>query len=136
MLRVKLLRTHLKGNVTLGALIVEDKLFCTLELPWKDNQSNISCIPHGEYFCEYLPASASGKYRKVYHVKGVPGRVGILIHNGNLVKHTKGCVILGMRHGKLGDEDAVLESTKAMRQLNSILNKRPFILEVTDGISD
>ena len=23
----------------------------TLELPWKDNQRNISCIPAGYYFC-------------------------------------------------------------------------------------
>ena len=35
---------------TLGQLFLNGERFCdTLELPWKNNQRRISCIPEGEY---------------------------------------------------------------------------------------
>ena len=37
-------------NGTFGVWINDNKpLFVTLELPWKDNQKDISCIPAGTY---------------------------------------------------------------------------------------
>lgn len=64
----------------------------SLELPWKDNKRNISCIPKGTYTCKL---TNSIKYGKVYKVLDVPGRTGILIHAGNYNKDTQGCILLG-----------------------------------------
>jgi hypothetical protein len=66
----------------------------TLENPWLDNLPNISCIPAGEYICEL---DVSPKYGTVFHVRNVEGRSHILIHWGNYVKDTQGCILLGDR---------------------------------------
>ena len=100
-----------------GVLITDDGVFSTLELPWRDNERNRSCIPPGEYSCQYMEQSSSGKYRGCFHVKNVPGRSEILIHNGNLPEHTKGCIIIGKRVGYLTGIPAVLNSVSALREL-------------------
>lgn len=116
---------------TRGYLIINGELFHTLERPWKNNRRNISCIPSGSYNCTYLVRSASGKYRKVYHVESVAKRSGILIHNGNLVKHSKGCILIGMRAGYLDGKPAVLKSRAAVRKLNKLMKGESFTLQVS-----
>ena len=64
----------------------------SLELPWKDNKRNISCIPKGTYKCTLYNST---KYGKVYKVLDVPGRTGILIHVGNYNSQIQGCLLLG-----------------------------------------
>lgn len=64
----------------------------SLELPWKDNKRNISCIPKGTYKCTLYNST---KYGKVYKVLDVPGRTGILIHVGNYNSQIQGCILLG-----------------------------------------
>ena len=78
---------------------IEDVFSCkTLELPWKDNQHNISCIPENKYYCEkhIRPSGA-----KSFLVKDVPDRTDILIHSGNFAAgdnvDTEGCILVGMR---------------------------------------
>lgn len=61
---------------------VEHLPIYTLERPWKDNASNVSCIPSGIYTCR--PYS-SPKYPDVYEVTNVPKRDHILFHSGNRV---------------------------------------------------
>jgi hypothetical protein len=112
----------------LGVLVIGEEVIYTLERPWKDNARNVSCIPPGEYRTSFLERSASGKYRNVFHVEGVPGRSGILIHNGNIVDHTKGCILVGDRTGILLNQPAVLSSRSAMRRLQKF--KDSFILKV------
>ena len=102
-----------------GMLITGDQVFYTLELPWRDNERNRSCIPAGEYDFDYMERSASGKYRGCFHVKNVPGRSEILAHNGNLAAHTKGCIIVGRKIGKLAGQPAVLNSMSALRDLGT-----------------
>ena len=114
---------------TFGALVVGSELFRTLELPWLDNARNLSCIPPGEYEVEYMERSASGKYRGCYHIKNVPGRSEILIHNGNLPAHTRGCVIIGKKTGTLTGIPAVLNSVSALREMNYVAPKK-FTLRV------
>ena len=127
-----LIRTEQTGNCTRGVLVFPSAVFHTLELPWRDNERAVSCIPVGTYESVYLPLSASGKYRATYHLQQVDGRSGILIHNGNIVEHTDGCILLGLAKGYLGGEPAVLQSRKAMLKLNQIMNKQNFILEIRD----
>ena len=115
---------------TYGTLVVDGELFHTIERPWLDNRSNISCIPTGNYLVNFLLKSGSGKYREVWHVMDVPGRGGILIHQGNLAAHSRGCLILGSKKGTLGGKPAVLSSRPALRKLQKIVGREPFNLTI------
>ena len=45
-----LTRTYFPDG-TNGKLECEGKLICnTIELPWKNNEKRVSCIPEGKYF--------------------------------------------------------------------------------------
>ena len=124
-----LVRTYYKTH-TRGVLIVGEEVFRTLENPWLDNLTNISCIPAGIYDTMYLPSSGSGKYRKVWWLKDVPGRSGILIHNGSFVRDTQGCILVGDKAQVLGGEPAVTGSRSSMEKLRNILGERPFKLHI------
>ena len=90
----------------------------TLELDWEDNLVNVSCIPEGEY---PLVKRTWGKYYNAYKnklnhefsvwVKDVPARKHILIHTGNKLSHTRGCILVG---GKIRvsrwDENTLLDA--------------------------
>lgn len=125
---VILIRDEIKNNVIRGTLITPNGIFQILERPWLNNKRNISCIPAGEYTAHFLKRSASGKYKNVYHVRGVEGRSGILIHNGNIVAHSKGCLIIGKRRGVLAGKPAVLNSRTALRGFVKAMNRQDFIL--------
>ena len=92
---------------TLGNLFLFDqgKIICmlkTLELPWKDNQKYISCIPEGTYGIVY-PYSGT-KYNDVFMLTRVPGRSGILIHAGNYTSQIEGCILPGVLHDDINND--------------------------------
>lgn len=67
----------------------------SLELPWLQNQHNISCIPAGTYECSIQPF-----YKlQEYELASVPNRTGIFIHGGNFAAgekvDTEGCILFG-----------------------------------------
>jgi len=93
---------------TFGALRIDGKVFCvTLELPYRDNEKFISCIPTGEYKCQKITTE---KHGTTFIVKGVPNRTAILFHKGNTVDDVNGCIILAQYWGKLYGDRAVLNS--------------------------
>jgi hypothetical protein len=100
---------------TIGVLKVNKKVFCfTLEPPDKLNASNISSIPAQQYMCKRY---SSPKYPDTFQVKNVPGRTSVLIHAGNKVDDTAGCILLGDRVDKLGAYDrAILNSGNTFRK--------------------
>lgn len=117
---VTLIRYAAVGDICIfGILIVGARVFSTLELPWRNNERNRSCIPSGEYDCDYMERSSSGKYRGCFHIKNVAGRSQILIHNGNVPANTKGCIIIGRKVGTLAGQPAVLNSISALRELGA-----------------
>lgn len=118
---------------TYGTLICENEILHTIERPWRQNSSNISCIPSGLYTVRFMKRSASGKYRDVWHLQAVPGRSGILIHNGNLARHSRGCLILGSKKGNLGGMPAVLASRPALRKMKRLVGVEPFQLQIIGG---
>jgi len=100
----------------------------TLELPWKDNQRNISCIPEGEYEVELYDSPSHGP--GTFHLKDVPGRTYILIHAGNYTRDTAGCVLVGNRFADL-DKDGVtdvLNSRATLKSLKSLVG--PFSIKI------
>lgn len=137
-----LVRLESTDQGTFGRLIVNRTGWscATAELPWRDNARNRSCIPAGKYECDYLESSASGKYRKVYHVKDVPDRSGILIHAGNLAGDVEkgyksdvdGCILLGTARGMLGTQYAVLSSKDAVKEFAIQLGRKPATLWIID----
>ena len=132
MITAHLIRYNFLNVCTFGLLVANGEIYHTLELPWLNNKRNASCIPVGEYKCIYMAKSSSGKYRNVYHVVGVEGRSGILIHSGNLPEQTKGCVLIGRKRGNLASCPAVLNSRSALSDFVGGMNKQNFILKVKD----
>lgn len=124
---------------TLGILSSNDGFVCkTLELPWRDNQHDISCIPIGEYESEMI---VSKKYGNVYWLKKVSNRSGILIHSGNLAgdesrgfkTHSAGCILLGKYFGKLGGQKAVLASRIIVNKFKDFMNGDNFKLIIKNN---
>ena len=123
---------------TFGRLTIDGSGFScfTLELPWKNNQSNVSCIPEGTYECEYTMSPRFG--RKFYRLNRVPNRAGILFHAGNwagdkskgLRTDVEGCILLGNGKGKLSGQDALTASRAALKAFETALDYKPFTLIV------
>ena len=76
---------------TNGKLFNGAQLVCrTIELPWRDNYPQVSCIPEGRY---QLQTRFSSKFKSHILLRKVPGRKYILIHPANDAnKELKGCI--------------------------------------------
>lgn len=123
---VMLNRALMNESVTLGIMYVHDvkhKPIFTVERPWLNNQKSVSCIPCGIYLCQHY---SSNKFRNVFQICKVEGRTKILIHAGNSVNDTYGCVLPGLT----ASNERIYESRDAMKVLRSILKKESFILQI------
>lgn len=126
---IKMVRLlHLQDRI-LGALIAKDKIYATLELPWKDNSKNISCIPRGSYT---MVRHWSRKFPYIHlQLLDVPNRSGILIHAGNTPENTSGCILLAKSFTENNNLSAT--SRDAIEELMQIVgNKENLTLEITD----
>ena len=135
---VNLFRLKRSDQGTEGMLVTGDFNCRTLELPWRNNQPQISCIPAGEYNVEIR---ISPKYGRIYWVRHVPKRTYILIHSGNYAgdkskgfkTHVMGCILLGKQSGFLGGQVAVLNSRVAVRQFMEHMDYEPFTLKIQES---
>ena len=111
---LKITRLEYGENETIGVLQLFGKVLCyTLELPDKNNQRKISCIPSGKYKCLRVISPTFGN---CWQVQKVPNRSEILIHTGNTHKDILGCILLGSGVGYLTDNRAVLGSKNAVNE--------------------
>lgn len=141
-LTAKLTRSQQKTQ-TLGRLEIyegEKLVFIcdTIELPWKENQRQVSCIPTGTYRCVYRE---SEKYPQHYILQNVPNRDFILIHQANYVGSPNprtrkpdllGCIGVGNGYSDLNG-DGIVELTRSvvtLKKMIEVLNKRPFTLTI------
>jgi len=95
------------GKVEVFVDEVKQMSCVSLELPWKDNQHDISCIPEGVY--EIRPFN-SVKFGHCFQVMDVPDRDYILIHKGNYNRDTHGCILLGSSFSDIdkdGNQDVI-----------------------------
>lgn len=84
---------------TFGMLLINSTIYCaTLEPRDWENEPDISSIPAKQY---YLQQYSSQKYPETWQVIDVPGRSKILLHAGNTIHDTAGCILLGEYHTKL-----------------------------------
>lgn len=136
---IEIKRTY-KPEITTGDFIVDGKLVAkTMELPWKNNQRGVSCIPEGEYLVTKEPPipinDPNGKKeRKYWHfrIHDVPNRSGILIHRITYVKDLRGCVGVGSKYVDLNKDGIpdVVESSITLQYLVDTLPDR-FKLKIT-----
>ena len=106
------------------------KICFIMEPKWRDNRSNVSCVPTGDYVVDYMKRSSSGKYKDCYHIQDVKNRFGVLIHKGNTVNHTLGCLLPGVKTGTLNGQFAVLGSAQAMRKIHQVTGRKRFKLKI------
>lgn len=131
-----------QGTFGLVRCPAQDIKLHSIELPWRDNQPNVSCIPAGKYRCFVRQTS---KYGMAYEVGEVPGRTAILIHLGNWAGDTEkgfrsnsyGCILLGLCRGIVYEQRAILNSRAAIYEFMDKMNRQPFTLNILDkGESD
>jgi len=106
----------------------------SLELPWKNNQSRVSCIPTGNY---KAVRRRSQKYPESYHIQEldsdqVNGRSWILIHKGNYHTDILGCILLGEGHIDINGDGYkdVYSSGKVIKKLVGTAGEEGFTLEI------
>lgn len=136
---VKILRSETSKQGTFGRLFYPKFTCFTGELQWLKNAPNVSCIPEWVYNGVW---TYSNRFKRcMYSIIPVSGRDGIRIHSANFVGtksegllcQLNGCVTLGEKLGYMNNQKAVLLSAPAVRKFESIMNKKPFILEVKNG---
>lgn len=118
-----------KADSTQGLYLVMNginelfRCFC-LELPYLNNERDISCIKEGTYI---VLKYSDTKHKDVFWIQNVEDRDGILIHKGNFVTglkiDSKGCQMPGMEfmdidgNGKID----IAGTVEAMDGLNKFL---------------
>ena len=125
---------------TPGALAGPGLALFTLELPWRDNRAQRSCIPCGQFVCK--PVSST-RFGAVYLLQGVFGRSAILIHAGNFagdvergfLTNSRGCILVGCARGTANGQLAVLDSQAGMRLLRGAVGLHDCILTITGECS-
>jgi hypothetical protein len=113
-----LTRTYFPDG-TNGKLECEGTLICyTIELPWRKNETKVSCIPEGNYF---IRKRYSAKYKRHFELVDVPNRTYILIHPANNAqKELRGCIAPVT---KLSGPGLGFMSRKAFEKLKDIVYK-------------
>lgn len=121
-MKLLLTRTYQDTN-TLGQIdVISDRgdvveTYYTLELPWKNNEKQVSCIPVGIY---PVVKHVSPKFGKCFWLQDVPNRSEILIHPANYTSELKGCIAVGMDHDDI-NKDGELDVTKSLKAFGEIL---------------
>ncbi len=116
----------------------------TMELPWKNNAHNISCIPESPagrpYLCKKEAYTEKHPYPHFritgvpdYDFKGRKERTGILVHLITYVSGLKGCVGVGNKFADLNKDEVpdMAESTLALNKLYATMPDE-FLLEIKE----
>ncbi len=88
----------------------------TCEPSWQGNMPFLSCVPDGQY---PMLAFDSPEHPACWILTPVPGRTGILIHPGNGVADSRGCICPGVTRSDM----KVWQSRDAMDLLNYALQR-------------
>ena len=117
-MKIVLIRKWFTDKSTIGEIFLNNDQERTavpfafsLELPWKDNKHQISCIPEGTYVVKML--LSQHRRMRVPFVTNVPGRSSIEIHIANYPRDILGCIGVGFERGV----DFIGHSTAAIMAL-------------------
>lgn len=128
---------------TRGVFSCEGMWWYSLELPWRDNKPNISCIPTGEYMVQRRYSNHFKRY--TYWLRGTFPRTYILIHSANFAgdeskgwqTHLQGCITLGKKIGKATNrygkkQKCVFSSRIAINEMTEFMDEKEFKLVIHD----
>ena len=115
---ISITRTYFPEG-TNGKLECEGKFICnTIELPWKNNETKVSCIPEGKYF---IKKRYSKKFEWHLDIINVKNRNLILFHPANnALQELNGCIAPVT---KLSGPGLGLMSRKAFAKLKELVYK-------------
>lgn len=149
-MQLTLVRTDRQPNYTIGSLFINGEFFCytledtdrylTSDMSLEDIQSKKiygkTAIPKGVYFIDMNTVSTKFKDRlwakpydgKLPRLLNVPSYEGILIHVGNTVEDTSGCILVGTEYF----DGFLRNSATAFTSLMSVLTntKEPIIITI------
>ena len=115
------------NDCTLGRLTCGGFQCFTLELPDKNNQSNVSCIPEGTYKAFKRVSPSNGP---CVELKDVPNRTYIQIHSGNYTRNIQGCILVGDAI-KFLDADSIPDVSNSKATLTRLLDLLPDEFTIT-----
>jgi len=137
---VYVIRGQSDEKQTLGVLIAPNfpELFIakTLELPWKDNANDISCISLGDYVCRYTQSphmtQIAGQPVFTYEILNVPNRSGVRIHSANYFNQLLGCIALGDVTKDINSDNEldVIHSGATVEAFVNLMNKEDFTIHI------
>ena len=120
----------------------------TIERPWLDNETYVSCIPNGVYTMEkrnspVVQRTSGGEYQEGWEVTDVIDRTFIMLHPANWMDDLAGCIGVGKHYVISQNKKAqwvpsVLSSRVAFGEVMGLLDRhnewtldiRPFIMSV------
>ena len=113
---------------TNGKIECEGILIClTIELPWKNNETKVSCIPEGKYF---VKKRYSKKFQWHLEVLDVKNRSLILFHSANnALQELNGCIAPVTKFSGPG---LGLQSRNAFAKLKNLVFK---VLDLDEEVS-
>ncbi len=122
MKELRLKRTELNSQYTVGKLYYNDVYICdTLEDTYRDlsKEQKVygkTAIPEGEY---KIRLNYSPKFKRTMpYLLDVPHFTYIMIHWGNTVKDTAGCILVGENKGKV-----LINSRKTFEKVFELIKK-------------
>jgi len=89
-MKIEILRSYGVTGAN-GTLSIDGVEICsTIELPWKENATGVSCVPEGKYEVKRRYSEKHGKHLILLNV---PGRELILFHPANnALQELRGCI--------------------------------------------
>ena len=131
-MKILIERADYGDKQTIGKLYLLNSLnevieeFWSLELPNKDNQRRISCIPEGVYKAR---KHKSPKHGLSLWLQDVPNRSEILIHKGNYHTDILGCILIGSDLADI-NRDGYLDVINSKNSINKLMS----LIDGIDGI--
>lgn len=103
--------------------------FVSLELPCRDNEPQVSCIPAGRYFFKKCLGTDKIPYEHL-RIEEVTGRSGIAVHRANYVTQLRGCIAVGRTLADING-DGLEDVSSSEKTLDALLLHLP-----EEGIMD
>lgn len=118
---IEVIRMYFKDTYTIGKLYIDGVYLCdTLEdkvRPLGEKVYGQTAIPEGTYELRW---AYSPKFkRNLPRVIDVPGFKGVLIHPGNVIADTEGCILPGENKAK----GLILDSRKYSEIINEVCER-------------
>ena len=122
------------NEAVLGVLTGLSKVLYTLEHEWNNNNPGTSCIPAGDYLCKPHGWEKGNPFEfsktQVWEITNVKDRSAVLIHIGNYLKDTRGCVLVGTGMQITQMLSMVSDSSTAINLMRKEIGQEQFILKI------